>query len=290
MAQSFQRIVDQVRQQPNAIVHEAKCIGSHSVWVSKVRWDRGEWAKPPAEYYSLVLFRTPARLVQECCGEVRPMRWFAPGDLVLRPPGVSSSTKFLDPVEVSVLAITEQLLEESKVAPVHKMIMAFKETSAKPFRSPTISSLAECLAEVPATKESAAYCDSLISALLHELWRIMEFPAAEFDLNHKPFTKAQLVTLDEFIFEADTNANLPGLAGCLGMSEPAFTATLRITTGMTPYQFVISRRLQRAQDLITSTSLTLQEIAWRTGFSSQSHMTDVFRAKLGTTPGKLRST
>ena len=58
---------------------------------------------------------------------------------------------------------------------------------------------------------------------------------------------------------------------------------------MTPYQYVLDKRIERAQLMIETTSLSLAQISFASGFSSQSHMTDVFRAKLGMTPGKVRS-
>ncbi|MEM7641848.1 MAG: helix-turn-helix transcriptional regulator, partial [Pseudomonadota bacterium] len=60
-------------------------------------------------------------------------------------------------------------------------------------------------------------------------------------------------------------------------------------TGLSPHQFLLRRRIARAKDMLRTSVMPLAEIAVATGFSSQSHMTDVFRQKVGTTPGKYRA-
>jgi AraC family transcriptional regulator len=63
---------------------------------------------------------------------------------------------------------------------------------------------------------------------------------------------------------------------------------MKVRTGLSPYQFVLERRTERAQKLLAATELPLAEIAYRCGFASQQHMTTVLRRKLGHTPGRLR--
>lgn len=83
-------------------------------------------------------------------------------------------------------------------------------------------------------------------------------------------------------------AGVAELAAQCGMTEFEFTRAFKAATGMAPYQFVIERRLERATHLLDQTSTPLADIAYTVGFASQSHMTDVFRAKLGVTPGRYR--
>jgi AraC family transcriptional regulator len=46
--------------------------------------------------------------------------------------------------------------------------------------------------------------------------------------------------------------------------------------------------VQRAQQLLRAGGLSLKEVAAAAGFSDQAHMTRMFRAKLGLTPGQFR--
>ena len=78
------------------------------------------------------------------------------------------------------------------------------------------------------------------------------------------------------------------LASLLGRPAARFLVDFKATTGQTPYQYVLSRRIARAQELLSAGEMPLAEVAYACGFASQSHMTDVFRQKLGVTPGRYR--
>ncbi len=81
-------------------------------------------------------------------------------------------------------------------------------------------------------------------------------------------------------------AELAGIAGC---RSSRFNELFRNTTGMSPYRFVITTRLERARRLLASDgSRSVSEIAIDCGFSSQSHLTDAYRNSFGETPGQTR--
>ena len=73
---------------------------------------------------------------------------------------------------------------------------------------------------------------------------------------------------------------------CLSVSR--FHEMFREATGVTPHQFLLQTRLDRAEQLLLSTSLPVSEIGFRTGFSSQSALTNAMKKYKGMTPSKLR--
>lgn len=73
---------------------------------------------------------------------------------------------------------------------------------------------------------------------------------------------------------------------CLSVSR--FHEIFRELTGVSPHQFLIQTRLEQAVQLLTSTQLSVTEISYRTGFSSQSALTNALRKHRGVTPSKLR--
>lgn len=81
---------------------------------------------------------------------------------------------------------------------------------------------------------------------------------------------------------------LSELAGLVKMSPFHFARVFRAETGETPARWVMRRRAERAVEMIAATDLPLAEIAFRTGFSSQSHMTRRVRMVTGKTPGAIR--
>jgi AraC family transcriptional regulator len=82
---------------------------------------------------------------------------------------------------------------------------------------------------------------------------------------------------------------LEDMAHALGMGVWTLNRHLRRTLNASAYAFVIERRLLRAQQLLRAGDLSLKEVAAAAGFSDQAHMTRLFRAKLGMTPGVFRS-
>ena len=78
------------------------------------------------------------------------------------------------------------------------------------------------------------------------------------------------------------------LAALAGLSRSHFSRAFQRATGDPPQRFVLKRRLCRARDLISGSAESLAQVAARTGFASQAHLSTVFRKELGTTPGRYR--
>jgi AraC family transcriptional regulator len=82
--------------------------------------------------------------------------------------------------------------------------------------------------------------------------------------------------------------SLPTLAQVSGLGMAGFTHAFTAAHGETPHQFIIGRRIERAKRLLISTDVSIAEIAFQAGFSSQSHLSDTFRRLSGVTPGAYR--
>jgi len=82
--------------------------------------------------------------------------------------------------------------------------------------------------------------------------------------------------------------SLGQLAGMCALSEYHFARMFRESFGLPPHQYLLARRVNRAKELLRSSSLPLSEIALACGFSSASHFTNRFRQAMGATPGEYR--
>lgn len=78
------------------------------------------------------------------------------------------------------------------------------------------------------------------------------------------------------------------MAGEACLSVSRFHEVFREVAGITPHQFLLFTRLDQAIELLVSTSLSVSEISYRTGFSSQSALTNALRKYKGTTPSRLQ--
>ncbi len=77
------------------------------------------------------------------------------------------------------------------------------------------------------------------------------------------------------------------LAGVADMNAFQFLRAFRRAYGLTPYAYVLGRRIAIAQALLAR-GQGVAEVAARTGFADQSHLSRHFRRIVGVTPGAYR--
>jgi AraC family transcriptional regulator len=109
------------------------------------------------------------------------------------------------------------------------------------------------------------------------------FPAAG------PLPPSTLALVTDYIEgHLDQSLHLADLAALVGMSVCYFATIFKQSMGTSPHQFIVQCRLRRSQQLLKRSEATIADIAIQCGFSSQSHLTRVFRKHLATTPRAYR--
>lgn len=81
---------------------------------------------------------------------------------------------------------------------------------------------------------------------------------------------------------------LSSLAALVELSPDHFWRSFRSETGTTPYEYLTQTRIELVMTELSKASTSLAEVSLLAGFSSQSHMTRVFKKHTGVTPGKWR--
>ncbi len=79
------------------------------------------------------------------------------------------------------------------------------------------------------------------------------------------------------------------LAVVAGLSRMHFASQFRVATGLRPHEYLLKRRIERAEELLRQSTMTLVEIALTVGFQTQAHFTTVFKRFVGDTPSQWRS-
>jgi AraC family transcriptional regulator len=132
------------------------------------------------------------------------------------------------------------------------------------------------------------YADHLAQALVTRLlfWRSHLRPSAQLVASALPRHLLQRVI--ERMRELEADLDLQSLAAETGYSRGHFQRMFRVATGHTPHRYLLQLRLSRAQELLELGRMSLIDIAAACGFSSQSHMTTIFRQLLGVTPAQYR--
>lgn len=103
-------------------------------------------------------------------------------------------------------------------------------------------------------------------------------------------SRSRLTLVLEYI-----NANLSEklelslLAQVAGLNVFHFARAFKQSTGESPHQYVLRRRIEQAKDFLRSSRLSVIEASARTGFVDQSHFSKVFRRIVGVAPSEYRN-
>lgn len=91
----------------------------------------------------------------------------------------------------------------------------------------------------------------------------------------------------EYVEEHLDDIGLEDLAQVARLSPFYFARCFKATTGLTPHQYLLERRLERAKELLLRSPLTPAQVALQCGFSDQSHLTRHMKRAMGVTPAAL---
>lgn len=116
-------------------------------------------------------------------------------------------------------------------------------------------------------------------------------PLKETRVDQKPTVNPAIINkiADYITANLHEELSLEILSSFAGCSPTQFTRAFKKTIGTSPRQFILDQRITAARTMIDQSDLPLSDIAYATGFSSQSHMTSTFTRILGTSPGAMRS-
>lgn len=136
---------------------------------------------------------------------------------------------------------------------------------------------------------SRLFVDSLTIALSIHLLRHysdLQQPLRE-DANKLPQRKLQqaIAYINEHL---TADLTIAAIADELKMSQYYFSRLFKQSTGVSPYQYVMQQRIERAKYLLRTTSLSVAEVALKSGFSNQNQLAIQFRKFTNTTPSGYR--
>jgi transcriptional regulator GlxA family with amidase domain len=112
-------------------------------------------------------------------------------------------------------------------------------------------------------------------------------PTIEF--KHRGLTHTQLQqVLDHVRTHLDRDLSLAELAKTINISPTYFASLFKQAIEISPHQYVIQQRVERAKLMLSKTDLAIADIAFEVGFSSQSHLNQQFKRLTGMTPKQIR--
>jgi AraC-like DNA-binding protein len=130
-------------------------------------------------------------------------------------------------------------------------------------------------------KEIIAALTYQIMALVHSVEKSKKFIGKEMETL---IYKSRILMADRI----DRKIKFEELAFELGVGYSWFRRMFRQYTSLAPAQYFLQLKLNKAKDLLMSTSLPVKEIAIMTGFDSQFYFSKFFKRRMGMSPQQLR--
>jgi len=143
----------------------------------------------------------------------------------------------------------------------------------------------ECANDEPTSR---LYADALSLALVQ---RLIDLSAPQASLERGGLPPFKLRRITEYMREhLGDDIGMQELAGLAGMSASYFSRAFKNSTGLSPHQWLILARCERAKFLLLETVDSLADIALELGFYDQAHFTRLFTQHVGVSPGSWRRT
>lgn len=118
----------------------------------------------------------------------------------------------------------------------------------------------------------------------------MTFGQAQYIRREAPGSNSDLAPLLDWMrVNAAAPVTLEMLANRARMSTRTFSRRFREQTGTTPLQWLLTTKIRKAQDLLETTTLTVEQVALATGFESGAALRDRFRREVGVSPRRYRA-
>ncbi|NUO51105.1 MAG: helix-turn-helix transcriptional regulator [Polyangiaceae bacterium] len=196
----------------------------------------------------------------------------AAGAVVVIPEGVEHRTRLLRGAAATSIKLDAELVLEAKgeieAGPIEPGIVPHTDVLAR---------LGSMLAE-PASGRREAPVDDVARAFVR---RLLEPAGDKRTARRDPRIQRVLRWVDERISEP---LEIADLARAAGMSRYHFSRSFRAELGLSPYQWLLQKRVEHAAELLRRRRLSVTEAAFEVGFSDLSRFARAFRAEFGCPP------
>lgn len=137
---------------------------------------------------------------------------------------------------------------------------------------------------------SRLYAESLFNTLIVHLFQHYSAQRPLIREHTNGLSQVRLRCVVDYIHaHLDQDLSLGELSAIAKMSPHYFLQLFKQSTGVTPHQFVIRARVERAKELLIAERLPIAEVAKQVGFVDQSHLHRHCKKLLGVTPKMIQN-
>lgn len=139
-------------------------------------------------------------------------------------------------------------------------------------------------------QEEAPYSQQILAGIVNHLVGLMYALERSMELS-KDHTRVDMINLARLRIRESLEVDLTiqQVAEELGVSYSNFRKLFKEFTGISPALYQQDLRLQRAKELLATTSLSIKEIAYRLRFESPDYFSSKFKIKTGKKPSEFRN-
>ncbi|MEM7193615.1 MAG: AraC family transcriptional regulator [Pseudomonadota bacterium] len=215
----------------------------------------------------------------------------SPGDIWINPPNSAFSHTIDEPCYFVILAIEEETFLENCTTSIKKHQLRFLNNYN--VQDQTIKGIIELfVVEAEAAgRNGYTYLRNLLSLLAtHYIQNYSNYP----DLQNaqSSLSKFDQIQVDKVSAYIDSHVSEPvmvdDLADLLGCSKYYFLREFKKLTGITPYQYLLQKRLEKSELMLAMPQNDIASVALNLGFTDQSHFTRAFKSHFGITPGQFQ--
>ena len=211
------------------------------------------------------------------------------GSIAIQPAGLDGSSTWSSNIENLVTVISAESLQELAASEFDRLDFELRPTM--PAIDRTALKIATLMKEGLDRPEfsNELYLDSLITLLgLHVLRRYSSIAIKPKGIGGG-LSPTQASRVREYVEEHLTRKiAISELAAQCGLSPGYFISAFTKTFGVPPHRFLVECRIEFAERLLAETEMSIPEVAYLSGFSSQSHLTSTMKKYRNMTPLALR--
>ncbi|MDO4158965.1 MAG: AraC family transcriptional regulator [Prevotellaceae bacterium] len=142
---------------------------------------------------------------------------------------------------------------------------------------------------IKVAKEEPAYSQQILAGVVNNLIGQMYALERNIEFNRRG-GYVDMINKARFRIRegVETKITVQEIAADLGSSYSNFRKLFKEYTGLSPALYQQELRLQRAKELLTTTDMSIKEIAYRLNFDSPDYFSSKFKVKVGCKPSEFR--
>lgn len=217
-------------------------------------------------------------------------RLLHPGAVVITPAGEPKHWRHVEPVEVLVIQLATGVVEQVAEAVAEGRRGRPEVRDDFGTSDPVIEHLAGHLADAARTPDGFSRLFAQTAAYQLAIRLLQRHADKAAPLAAVKLTRRKLrAAIDYIEAHLEHDLTLGAIAQSVALSPCHFAHAFKLETGVSPYHYVVTRRIDRAKRLLRETRLNVAEVGYRVGYGNHSHFCVAFQRITGATPSAYRA-